>query len=549
MATATLNDCTQLDATLLERVNYFPRQLLTADDLVADQEYFIAKLRRHNRYLHGWGVVCGLNISVAPTAQSPWQIQIGAGYALGPYGDEIYVPNPVLLDLAQCGPGASTDPCDPGSLLQSGLSKTGIVLYIAIRYEECLSRPVRVLPGGCGCSDSGCEPSRITDSYEIQCLADLPPSSVVAQGPSMCDIINGRALPQCPPCPTDPWVVLAQVQLPANTATPLVQSAIDNVTVRPIVFSTAVIQEQVRRCCCAAADKAPVRVTSITPAAGTVFTDAATIPPVLVVTFDKHLVASSVNTNTILVLRTTPGVPSKQLQGTVTYDDGTRTAQFKPAEAFTIPGTYLVTVVGSGPNQITDSDNLALDGNDDGVPGGNFISQFTVATTAPTPTPTPTPTATPTPTPTQAPSPLTGDLRGPDPVPIIRSPNTTAVGDLLLSIKGGTAGQKIQANVVITLSQNLANTPATDTAHWDDSAGNSATAVKGANTYTFSNIMIVQPGPGAAFEVKLTNMKVDATRMIRAQQAGLITAFVAISAPVTISITNPTQSVAQVIPG
>src|SRR5262249_16734076 len=102
MPSATLNDCTQLDATLLERVNYFPRQLLTADDMIADQQYFIAKMRRHNRYLHGWGVVCGLGVTIAPTAKSPWIVQISPGYALGPYGDEIYVPNPVNLDLAQC---------------------------------------------------------------------------------------------------------------------------------------------------------------------------------------------------------------------------------------------------------------------------------------------------------------------------------------------------------------------------------------------------------------------------------------------------------------
>src|SRR5262249_37150925 len=156
-----MNDCTQLDATLLERVNYFPRQLLTADDMITDQQYFIAKLRRHNRYLHGWGVVCGLAVTIAPTATSPWMVLISPGYALGPYGDEIYVPNPVSLDLAQCGPEASTDPCDPGSLLMAGTAKIGAVIYLAIRYEECFARPVRVLPGGCGCNDTMCEPSRI----------------------------------------------------------------------------------------------------------------------------------------------------------------------------------------------------------------------------------------------------------------------------------------------------------------------------------------------------------------------------------------------------
>jgi hypothetical protein len=84
MATATLTDCSQLEILTLERVKYFPRQLLTADDMTADQEYFRNKLRRHNRYLHGWGVVCGMEVSVAPTVIQPWQVQIGSGYAVGP---------------------------------------------------------------------------------------------------------------------------------------------------------------------------------------------------------------------------------------------------------------------------------------------------------------------------------------------------------------------------------------------------------------------------------------------------------------------------------
>src|ERR1700687_911639 len=142
MATATLIDCSQLEALTAERVEYFPRQLLTADDMTADQDYFRAKLRRHNRYLHGWGVVCGMEVSIAPTSNNPWQVQIGAGYAIGPYGDEIYVAKPFLLDLAQCGPGAATDPCDPGTLLQGSQSRSGATIFIAVRYEECFSRPV-----------------------------------------------------------------------------------------------------------------------------------------------------------------------------------------------------------------------------------------------------------------------------------------------------------------------------------------------------------------------------------------------------------------------
>jgi hypothetical protein len=514
MPTATINDCTQLDSTLLERVNYFPRQLLTADDMITDQQYFIAKMRRHNRYLHGWGVVCGLLVIVAPTAQSPWQVVISPGYALGPYGDEIYVPNPVTLDLAQCGPGAATDPCDPGSLLTTGVAKTGAVIYVAIRYEECFARPVKVLPGGCGCSDSGCEPSRISDSYEIECLSDLPPSAQVPpQGPSMCDILNGRAVAQCPPCPTDPWVVLAQVKLPGTLGTILAQSAVDNSTVRRKIFSTAVIQQQVQLCCCAGSDRAPARVTSINPANNTVFTNNQQIPGSIIITFNKHLVAASVNTNTILVLLTQPNLPSKSVTGTVSYDDGTQSATFTPNQPFTIPGTYQVTVVGSGPSFITDSDGLALDGNADGTPGGNFLSQFSVQVTQPTgtPTTTPTPTPSPTPQPTYAPPPVNVTMTATTVPNLPRSNRNAQTADLLLTVTGGTAGQKINATVTVLLSLNLGAAAANDTAVWSTSAGASVNASKSGNAYTFSGVSIIAPGAGAPFQIKIVNMKVDAS--------------------------------------
>ena len=48
----------------LERPNYVTGQILTADYFTTEQNYFLARLRRHNRYLHGWGVVRGFSVSV-----------------------------------------------------------------------------------------------------------------------------------------------------------------------------------------------------------------------------------------------------------------------------------------------------------------------------------------------------------------------------------------------------------------------------------------------------------------------------------------------------
>lgn len=241
-----------LESELL-RVRYFPRQLLTADDMQADQDYMREKQRRHNRFCHGWGCVCGFAVTAAPTDEIPWRVQVNEGYALGTFGDEIYLAKPVLMDLALCGPGASTDPCEP-DVLRGPSSATGSEVFLAIKYAECVARPVRVIPAGCGCNEEACEYSRISDSFQLECLTELPQSHQPPPGPALCEIIQGRQLPVCPPCPSEPWVVLAHINLPASPVTNITDSNIDNITFRRQIFSTAILQDQLIACCCGMAD-------------------------------------------------------------------------------------------------------------------------------------------------------------------------------------------------------------------------------------------------------------------------------------------------------
>jgi hypothetical protein len=245
-AALRLPEC--LESELL-RVRYFPGQLLTADDMRTDQDYVREKHRRYNRFLHGWGSVCGLEVLPARTDVALWRVEIVAGYALSPYGDEIYVAEPVFLDLALCGPGAATDPCEP-RVLRRPSSAEGQRVFVAIKYAECLARPVRAMPAGCACDEEECEYSRIRDSFQLECLTELPPSHQPPPGPTLCEIIQGEALPVCPPCPAEPWIVLAQVNLPASPTSEVTADMIDNFTVRRQVFSTAVLQDQLIRCCC-----------------------------------------------------------------------------------------------------------------------------------------------------------------------------------------------------------------------------------------------------------------------------------------------------------
>lgn len=357
-------NCGSTSQGALERVKYFQRQLLTVDDMVTDQDYFREKLRRHNRYLHGWGIVCGLGVEPAPTAEAPWRVAITPGYALGPFGDEIYVGEIVYLDLARCAAGDHTDPCDPGAYTSSAAA-AGKQIYVAIRYAECFAKPVRSMPGGCGCEDTPCEYSRIRDSFEAGCLAQLRPST---QPPYICDLIH-KPVP-CPPKPSDPWVVLAQVNLPASTSSRLGSPMID-FTPRRQIYSTELLQAQLIHCCCKPKQVVPAIVTTVNPAAGAILTGG---PSTVTATFSKSVQAATVNTSSFTVQAASDKQP---LAGAVTYDDATRTATFTPKNQLR-PDKYTVTVRGNGSSPVTDVDNLALDGDKDTKPGGDNVTQFIV---------------------------------------------------------------------------------------------------------------------------------------------------------------------------
>jgi hypothetical protein len=115
-------------------------------------------------------------------------------------------------------------------------------------------------------------------------------------------------------------------------------------TARRQIYSTAVLQEQlIARCCGDRPPPVTAKVIRVVPPDG--------------VRFD-----------------------TKQWPGTVTYDEVKLLELYTPQQPFgTAPGirnTYTLTVFGD--EILDDVDNLPLDGNGDGSPGGNFTSTFTV---------------------------------------------------------------------------------------------------------------------------------------------------------------------------
>jgi hypothetical protein len=246
---------------VIERPCYYPGQLLTPAEMTLEQQYFRDKLRRHNRLMHGWGVVCGAAVCLVPDAPAapaapatrpgtaptdqpapgqpapanfkPWKVRVSAGYILGPYGDEILIDREQVVDLRTCGQtgvtGGNGEPPDPWCV-DVYVQRDPGPLYVAVRYQEVKSRPVRVQPAGCGCDETQCEYSRCRDGYEICVLTDCPPSH--ANPPALDNLFQGP-LPDCPDCPADPWVVLARVEIGADGTI----TVIDNCSCRRLVVS------------------------------------------------------------------------------------------------------------------------------------------------------------------------------------------------------------------------------------------------------------------------------------------------------------------------
>jgi len=214
---ADCHECRTGDLESLERARFFPRQLVGPDDLTADQRYFREKHRRHNRLLHGWGIVCGVRVRAVDRCK----VAVEAGYVLGPYGDEIVVPAEVTVDVcredldgfAVCGPA------DRWCSDVRAERPSDQPLYLAIRACERPVRPVRVLSCGCGCDDSECEYSRTREGYAIKVLTELPDGYKTPMTPpgaaglvAALSCTTGRR-GACPPCPKEPWVILADLAI------------------------------------------------------------------------------------------------------------------------------------------------------------------------------------------------------------------------------------------------------------------------------------------------------------------------------------------------
>jgi hypothetical protein len=227
-----------------ERPRYYARQLVTPTELNLEASYFLDRLRRHNRLLHGWGVICGALVCRVVDKDGkaqPWKVKIMPGALIDQYGNEIEITTERIVDLRSSGVAVSGD--DPAGELddpwchevwtEPKADATGTI-WVAVKYHQGMARPVRVQPAGCGCDDTSCEYSRWCDGYKIGFLHQRP-ASCKGEPPPLDDLDGDGHIPVCPSEPDDPWVVLAEVDFEGDGRI----TKIDNCSCRRMIVSLA----------------------------------------------------------------------------------------------------------------------------------------------------------------------------------------------------------------------------------------------------------------------------------------------------------------------
>lgn len=238
------------------------RQVLRAGDLSLEQATQDAMLARARRYLHGWGVVAGF----VPEVADPALLTIGPGYGVTPFGDELFLPEPVSLpgtaDAAVrcCGPGPlGCEVVNPAALAAARAAAGAVTVtgWLIARPASREAGPRPGVPEGCAHPATTLLPSRRCGGVEFAILCTLPLShqpkapDCAALMPFVCGP-RGAATPPLPwEAPLGPeanFLVIAQLTVTGGALTAVAGS-------RRTLWPVALIQDWIASCLCPALER------------------------------------------------------------------------------------------------------------------------------------------------------------------------------------------------------------------------------------------------------------------------------------------------------
>lgn len=131
----------------LERVEFYPNELLEADDLTTLDSNYRALRWLHNSMMHDWGICYGFNVS---GARGDTSVTVSPGYATDMLGHELIQSSPVTKPI----------PAIPGNS-----DGSPAIYYIVADYVDDADEPVLEQRGATACAAGGAV--RLSDAPAI----------------------------------------------------------------------------------------------------------------------------------------------------------------------------------------------------------------------------------------------------------------------------------------------------------------------------------------------------------------------------------------------
>jgi len=158
-----------------KRVNYTIGMVLGVDEFRQEQAYLIGKNRLHNRVLHGYGTVYGLQIATGGSSEDP-EIVVSPGLAINPLGQEIEVSPAQCARLNQWLKAHRDDPeMRLSSPPVSPSQPFDLTLYLVLCYTACETDNISLPGTPCRKEEDTFAASRLKDDFELKLSFRPPP--------------------------------------------------------------------------------------------------------------------------------------------------------------------------------------------------------------------------------------------------------------------------------------------------------------------------------------------------------------------------------------
>jgi hypothetical protein len=166
---------------------FFAGELVQPDDLNAIEKRIFSHEQLRARHTIGWGIACGFRVGIDGQATVGTQqnegvalatatLRVESGYGIDRYGRDVYMADDFTIPLAQLfaerAARIQQAMGDPWCAIP-GCQPTPPTHYcIAVRYKECLDKPVPSYAQQCGTPKTICEYSRVCEGVEIRVFGD-----------------------------------------------------------------------------------------------------------------------------------------------------------------------------------------------------------------------------------------------------------------------------------------------------------------------------------------------------------------------------------------